>query len=67
MIQEMISSSKSAELRYNRSRAAPFQRHGARPKILSQSDISFHNTANCEWIDLRIRQSNLKLGGRQKI
>jgi len=33
MIQEMTSSLESAELRYIRSRAAPFQRHCAPPKI----------------------------------
>jgi len=66
MIQEMTSFLESAELRYNRSHAAPFQRHGARPKIIPQSDISFHNTANCESIDLLIRQSNLGFGSRQK-
>jgi len=32
MIQEMTSSLESAVLRYNRSRAALFQRHGAPPK-----------------------------------
>jgi len=67
MIQEMTSSLESAELRYNRSHAAPFQRHGAPPKILPQSDISFHNTANCESTDLLIRKSNSGLGSRQKI
>ena len=62
----MTSSLKSAELRYNRSHAAPFQRHGAPPNIMPQSDISFHNTANCESIDLLIRQSNSWLGSLQK-
>ena len=66
MIQEMISSLESAEFPYNRSHAAPFQRHGAPPKIIPQSDISFHNTANCESVDLLIRQFNSGLGGRQK-
>jgi len=37
MIQEMTSFLESAELRYNRSHAAPFQRHGAPPKIMPQS------------------------------
>ena len=49
MIQEMTSSLESAVLRYNRSRAV---------KIMPQSDILFHNTANCESIDLLTRQSN---------
>jgi len=66
MIQEMTSSLESAELRYNRSHAAPFQSHGAPPKIMPQSDISFHNTANCESIDLLTWQSNSGLGSRQK-
>jgi len=56
-----------AELRYNRSHAAPFQRHGAPPKRMLQSDISCHNTANCESIDLLIRQSNSGLGVGRKI
>ena len=62
----MTSSLESAALRYNRSHASPFQRHGAPQKILPQSDISFHNTANCESIDLLTRQSNLGLGSWQK-
>jgi len=66
MIQEMTSYLGSAELRYNRSRAASFQRHGTPPKIMPQSDISFHNAANCESIDLLMRQSNSGLGSRQK-
>jgi len=66
MSQEMTSFLESAELRYDRSHAAPFQRHGAPPKIMPQSDILFHNTANCESIDLLIRQSNSRLGSRQK-
>jgi len=66
MIQEMKSFLESAELRYNRSHAALFQRHGVPPKLMPQSDISFHNTANCQCIDLLIRQSNSGLGGRQK-
>jgi len=33
---------------------------------MPQSDISFHNTANCEYTDLLIRQSNSGLGSRQK-
>jgi len=57
---------ESAELRYNRSHAAPFQRQGAPPKIMPQSDISFHNTANCESTDLLIGQSNSGLGIRYK-
>jgi len=57
---------KSAELRCNRSRTAHFQRHGTPPKIMPRSDISFHNTANCESIDLLIRQSNSGLGSQQK-
>jgi len=59
----MSSSLGSAELRYNRSHAALSQRHGAPPKIMPQSDISFHSTANC---DLLIRQSNSGFGSRQK-
>jgi len=66
MIQEMTSSLESAEFPYNRSHAAPFQRHGAPPKIIPRSDISFHNTANCESVDLLIRQFNSGLGSRQK-
>jgi len=62
----MTSSLESAELRYIRSRAAPFQGHGAPPKIMPQSDISFHNNANCGSIDLLIRQSNSGLGSPQK-
>ena len=58
---------ESAKLRYNVSHAAPLQRHDAPPKIMPQSDISFHNTANCESIDLLIRQFNSGLGSRQKI
>jgi len=53
-------------LRYIRSGAAPFQMHGAPPKLTPQSDISFHNNANCESIDLLIQQSNSGLGSRQK-
>jgi len=66
MVQEMTSSLESAEFRCNHSHAAPFQRHGAPPKIMPESDISFHNTANCESIDLLLRQSNSGLGDRQK-
>jgi len=66
MIQEMTSSLESAELRYNRSHAAPFREHGSPPKLLPQSDISFYNTANCESIDLLLQQSNSGLGSRQK-
>jgi len=62
----MTSCLESAELHYIRSRAAPFQRHGAPPKIMPQSDISFHNNASCEPIDLLIRQSNPGLGSQQK-
>jgi len=62
----MTSSLESTELRYIRSRAAPIQRHGAPPKIMPQSDISFHSNANCESIDLLIRQSIPGLGNRQK-
>jgi len=62
----MTCSLNSAELRCNRSYAAPFQRLGATPKIMPQSDISFHNTANCESTDLLIRQSDSGLGSRQK-
>jgi len=67
MIQEMTSYLERAELRYHRSQAAPFQRHGAPPRIMPQDDISFHNTANCESIDLLIRQSKSALGSRRKI
>jgi len=66
MIQEIKSSLESAELRYMRSRAASFQRHGVPPKTMPQSDISFHNTANRESVDLLIRQTNSRLGSRQK-
>jgi len=33
---------------------------------MPQGDISFHNTANCESIDLLIRQSKSRLGSRRK-
>jgi len=66
MIQEMASPLESVEFRYNRSHAAPFQRHGALLKILPQSDILFHNAANCESIVLLIRQSSSGLGSRKK-
>ena len=56
MNQEMTSSFESSELRYNRSHPAPFQRQGActakNNAATAQSDISFHNTAICESIDL---------------
>jgi len=67
MFQEMTSSLERTELRYNRSHAAAFQRHGAPLKIMPQGDISFHNTANCEPIDLLIRQSKSGLGSRRTI
>jgi len=47
----MASPLENAELRHIRSHAAPFQRHGAPPKLMPQSDISFHNNANYESID----------------
>jgi len=62
----MTSSLESEKLRCNRSHAAPFQMHGAPPKIMPQSDISFHNTANREFTDLLMRQSYARLGSRQK-
>ena len=62
----MTASLERVELRCIRSHAACFQRHGSPPKIMPQTDISLHNTANCESIDLLIRQSNSGLGNWQK-